>query len=237
MASLPAVHFLKNALYIRRKISGEEEFPKEATLQLKEYIRHISSKVNGHKETVDKAINDLSEKFNESLQRMNNKISSLHQVLHEKRSSMADKISELRFTSDKSESNTSTPTNSLTFNSKGDISQGDRCVDTMERTEGGFPELFACHQKGGNQEWEYTSDNQLKNPLRGDCLTAPPNKEKTIIELRQCSSDSPLQKWERSGESIKLIGSDRCLDVHSDGIVAVRACDQNAATQKWKFSQ
>ncbi|XP_035217673.1 polypeptide N-acetylgalactosaminyltransferase 2-like [Stegodyphus dumicola] len=118
----------------------------------------------------------------------------------------------------------------------GSIRQGSLCLDTLGHRTGETVGLYSCHGGGGNQEWSFTKDHQIRH--EHVCLTLTKTKIASSVTLRTCKGDTS-QKWLRisNNHTIKHIMYNLCLDSRNHltkGIIAVR-CDGKAKSQQWVF--
>eukprot|EP00794_Sanderia_malayensis_P020394 gene20394-22407_t len=117
---------------------------------------------------------------------------------------------------------------------KGEIRQGEMCLDTMEHLQGGKAGLYKCHGLGRNQYWVVTKKNLLKN--NAVCIEAPAKLDGfNYVTLEECRSNIKQQHWEYENESFILSGKKLCLDSKDGEGLSARQCDLESKTQKWKM--
>lgn len=116
----------------------------------------------------------------------------------------------------------------------GTIQQGSMCMDTLGHRIGENIGLYVCHGGGGNQEWTFTKENEIRH--ENACLTITKPKIGLPVLLRTCTDDKS-QKWERIKNILKHTMYNLCLDSrdHKTKGLIVLACDENAFSQQWIF--
>ncbi|VDN07791.1 unnamed protein product [Thelazia callipaeda] len=107
-----------------------------------------------------------------------------------------------------------------------------KCMDTVGRPFGEFPELFPCHGKGGNQLWSYTANNEIRSDETCIGLT-----EKGIT-MKKCSSSEPSKDMLFDYNAISLTLKHRktglCLQAVETKI-ELGFCVDDEDSQKWKL--
>lgn len=102
-------------------------------------------------------------------------------------------------------------------------------------TPHGLTGLFQCHNTGGNQEWAYTKQGQIKHDDL--CLTLVQFARGSEVVMKECDS-SENQRWTmREGGFLRHNKLNVCLDSrdhHEHGISAQR-CNSALESQRWKF--
>ncbi|XP_011207694.2 polypeptide N-acetylgalactosaminyltransferase 2 [Bactrocera dorsalis] len=109
------------------------------------------------------------------------------------------------------------------------------CLDTMGNLVDGTVGLFQCHNTGGNQEWAYTKQGQIKHDDL--CLTLVQFARGSEVVMKECDS-SENQRWTlREGGFLRHNKLNVCLDSRDQqehGVTAQR-CNSALETQRWKF--
>lgn len=70
------------------------------------------------------------------------------------------------------------------------IRQSQKCVDSLGHSAGSPPGLYPCHGTGGNQEWIFTKDGQLKH-LNEICISV--HGSQVILEDCRTMRDSQVR--------------------------------------------
>ena len=73
----------------------------------------------------------------------------------------------------------------------GSIQQGSMCIDTLGHFADGTVGLFVCHNTGGNQEWAWTKDHNIKHVDL--CITLTDTHAGSPVKLYSCSASSSKQ--------------------------------------------
>uniref|UniRef100_A0A8C2AEV4 Polypeptide N-acetylgalactosaminyltransferase n=1 Tax=Cyprinus carpio TaxID=7962 RepID=A0A8C2AEV4_CYPCA len=117
-----------------------------------------------------------------------------------------------------------------------------QCLDVGESNNGGKPVImYVCHNMGGNQYFEYTSNNELRHNIGKQlCLHASPYPEPVKIELctlkGKGSSLTPEQEWVFTEEQLlKNPSSGKCLHKKGDKIL-MSPCNPEDHHQQWALS-
>nr|XP_033793174.1 polypeptide N-acetylgalactosaminyltransferase 6 isoform X3 [Geotrypetes seraphini] len=115
------------------------------------------------------------------------------------------------------------------------------CLDTGENNNGERPLImYPCHNMGGNQYFEYTSQKELQNTISTE-LCVEYNSIDSVVILAECvfkrKSEffSKDQQWELAGDQlIKNIASNKCLT--SRGMnPSTTKCNPRDPYQLWNF--
>ncbi|KAK2146054.1 hypothetical protein LSH36_636g02006 [Paralvinella palmiformis] len=119
----------------------------------------------------------------------------------------------------------------------GAIQQSSMCMDTLGHFSGGSIGTFMCHHSGGNQEWAFTKEGQIKH--LDLCITLTDSYPGSAVKLYHCTGSNQNQKWKRhnSEHMLKAAHHDLCIDSH-DGAskpLVVERCDVRRHTQLWTF--
>nr|XP_046252578.1 polypeptide N-acetylgalactosaminyltransferase 6 [Scatophagus argus] len=116
------------------------------------------------------------------------------------------------------------------------------CLDVGESNQGGKPVImYQCHNMGGNQYFEYTSQRELRHNIGKQlCLHATPHSEPVNIEICQRkgkgTSLAPQQEWVFTGENLlKNPSSGKCLYLKGNQI-QMDHCNAADLYQQWTFS-
>lgn len=120
-------------------------------------------------------------------------------------------------------------------NSIGSLRQGSYCLDTMGHLSDSTVGLYQCHDTGGNQDWSYNKNGQIKH--HDLCLTLVNFIKGSMVIMKACD-DSENQKWKmRDGGLLQHNKMNLCLDsrhIGERGIVAER-CNSALNSQIWNF--
>nr|CAB3248244.1 polypeptide N-acetylgalactosaminyltransferase 2 [Phallusia mammillata] len=119
----------------------------------------------------------------------------------------------------------------------GSIKQnGGSCMDTLGHIHDGTVGVYECHEAGGNQEFSLTKEQQLRHQEL--CLSAGDGvREGSVIRLRQCDTNDPLQRFLHANNQLRLDSSNFCIDsrsTHDQGLILSRC--NHGASQSWKFT-
>lgn len=117
----------------------------------------------------------------------------------------------------------------------GIIHQNAMCMDTLGHRIGENVGLYTCHGGGGNQEWSYTKDREIRHD--NVCLTASKPKYGLPVILKTCTG-SAIQIWEKTNNILRHSLVNLCLDSRdykTKGLILL-TCDENADSQQWLFS-
>ncbi|KAM8830078.1 polypeptide N-acetylgalactosaminyltransferase 6 [Synchiropus picturatus] len=116
------------------------------------------------------------------------------------------------------------------------------CLDVGEKNEGGKPVImYPCHNMGGNQYFEYSTQNELRHNIGKQlCLEATPPGEKVKIELCQRkgrgTSVALSQEWLFTEENlVKNPSTGRCLQLRGSQVLTDH-CNAADLYQHWTFS-
>ncbi|XP_061628142.1 polypeptide N-acetylgalactosaminyltransferase 6-like isoform X2 [Phyllopteryx taeniolatus] len=116
------------------------------------------------------------------------------------------------------------------------------CLDVGENNKGGNPVImYACHNQGGNQYFEYTSNKELRHNVRKElCLEAArhpkPVKVEPCKKKGKGPETSPHQEWLFTQEKLlKNPISGKCLQL-KDKLILMDKCNASDAYQHWSFS-
>ncbi|XP_077481082.1 polypeptide N-acetylgalactosaminyltransferase 6 [Stigmatopora argus] len=116
------------------------------------------------------------------------------------------------------------------------------CLDAGEKNNGGKPVImYNCHNMGGNQYFEYTSDNELRHNINKElCIEAKQNSDAVTIEVCQRkgrgSNASPQQQWVfTQAVLLKNPSSGKCLKLKGN-VVLLAKCDVVDKFQHWTFT-
>ncbi|XP_057686619.1 polypeptide N-acetylgalactosaminyltransferase 6 [Corythoichthys intestinalis] len=117
-----------------------------------------------------------------------------------------------------------------------------KCLDIGEKNKGGKPLImYHCHNQGGNQYFEYTSDNELRHNIGKElCLQAKHSPEPVSVEPCELkgrgSKPSPHQQWVFvQGVLLKNPISGKCLMLKGDNIILDK-CNVVDPFQHWTFT-
>lgn len=98
-----------------------------------------------------------------------------------------------------------------------------------------FKGLYQCHDTGGNQDWTYNKNGQIKH--HDLCLTLVNFVKGSMVIMKICD-DTENQKWKmRDGGLLQHNKMNLCLDsryIRERGIVAER-CNSALNSQIWNF--
>ncbi|KAM9341843.1 polypeptide N-acetylgalactosaminyltransferase 6 isoform 1-T3 [Pholidichthys leucotaenia] len=116
------------------------------------------------------------------------------------------------------------------------------CLDVGENNQGGKPLImYQCHNMGGNQYFEYTSNKELRHNIGKQlCLHASTYQDPVKIEMCQLkgkgTSVAPKQEWVFTDENLlKNPSSGKCLQLKG-GQIQMDYCNAADLFQHWTFS-
>ncbi|XP_077423171.1 polypeptide N-acetylgalactosaminyltransferase 6 [Vanacampus margaritifer] len=116
------------------------------------------------------------------------------------------------------------------------------CLDVGDRNAVGKPLImYTCHNQGGNQYFEYTSNKELRHNINKQlCLQTAPDPEP--VKLQPCalkqrdSNPSPHQQWVLAKENlVKNPISGKCLQL-TDNVIVMAKCNAWNDYQRWSFT-
>lgn len=92
--------------------------------------------------------------------------------------------------------------------------------------------MFTCHDNGGNQEWHYTTEDELRN--RDSCLTFTSNASLNSSKVILDGCDGSLsQKWEFIDGVLRKTEYDMCVEARGKDIITAK-CNPAFPEQKFK---
>ncbi|XP_051912891.1 polypeptide N-acetylgalactosaminyltransferase 6 isoform X1 [Hippocampus zosterae] len=116
------------------------------------------------------------------------------------------------------------------------------CLDVGDKNAEGRPVIiYQCHNQGGNQYFEYTSNKELRHNIAKElCLQAETNPQP--VRMQVCalkkgeSRPSPHQEWIFTQENLlKNPSSGKCLHV-KEKVILMDDCNAWNDYQRWSFS-
>ncbi|XP_037034193.1 uncharacterized protein LOC119072979 [Bradysia coprophila] len=110
------------------------------------------------------------------------------------------------------------------------LEQSGNCLDTLHRTKNASLELFECHDYGGNQEWEFTVDDEVRNCY--SCLSFANTTSQSII-IDECNG-SVNQKWKFMSGNLQNTIFDMCVQVVSESNLIATKCNSSSPSQTFK---
>ena len=121
--------------------------------------------------------------------------------------------------------------------------EDDECLDTMGHLTDGTLGVYPCHGSGGNQEFSWVKNKQLKH--LDLCLTiADPPKAGSEVKMKLCTETDNVDQtprnemWDVANNSFRMVGTQLCLHVlkvEGGQKVTVQQCDRSK-NQQWKFT-
>lgn len=110
------------------------------------------------------------------------------------------------------------------------------CLDNLGRKSGEDVGASECHGQGGNQLFEFSKNNQLKN--RGNCLDT--KGKPGAVRIENCEESQLSQKWEYDDVNGYIVNkaTQTCLSVYEANrkVIVTVNCDPNSEYLKWSFS-
>ncbi|XP_023337901.1 polypeptide N-acetylgalactosaminyltransferase 2 isoform X2 [Eurytemora carolleeae] len=116
----------------------------------------------------------------------------------------------------------------------GVLRQDSQCLDTLGHLLDGSVGVHPCHNAGGNQDWSFTKESQLKHSDL--CLSTDSLTPESPVLLAVCDN-SEIQAWELlSSHQVLHKMSGLCLDTeNSQDSILIQHC-QDKRSQKWLYT-
>lgn len=110
------------------------------------------------------------------------------------------------------------------------------CLDSFGRKSGEDVSASFCHEKGGNQLFEFSKHhNIITGTLCLDSTGGP-----GVVKLNTCKKDTLSQQWDydEKNQFIRNRQTSACLTVYEtkNSVVITMNCDPENVSQKWVFT-